>query len=112
MFETNHKLTLSDSSSVRAEELFQQQRQEAFRNTDQLFGRLMLFQWIAAILFAIYVSPRTWAGESNQIHPHVWAAIFFGGAISIFPIWLTRVWRGPAFSPPPGGGGPNVVLGF
>ena len=86
--------TLRDLSSARADELFEQQRQEVFRNTDRLFGRLMLFQWIAAILFAVYISPRTWTGQSSQTHPHVWAAIFFGGAISIFPIWLTHVWRG------------------
>jgi signal transduction histidine kinase/ActR/RegA family two-component response regulator len=87
-----------DSLAERAEELFEQQRQEAFKSTDKLFGRLMLVQWAAGILFAIYVSPRTWTGQSNQIHPHVWAAIFFGGAISIFPIWLTHVWRGRAFT--------------
>src|SRR6195256_1496763 len=98
MFETNRELALSDPASARAEELFEQQRREAFRNTDRLFGRLMLFQWVAAILFAIYVSPRTWSGESSKIHPHVWAAIFFGGAISIFPIWLTHVWRGRTFT--------------
>ena len=56
MFETDHKLVLSDSASARAGELFEEQRQEAFRNTDRLFGRLMFFQWIAAILFAL--TPR------------------------------------------------------
>lgn len=98
MFEKSKKLNREDSSAERVEELFEQQRQEVFQSTDKLFGRLMLFQWAAGILIALYVSPRTWTGQSSEIHTHVWAAIFLGGAISIFPIWLTHVWRGRAFT--------------
>ncbi len=90
--------TLTETSGDRADELFQQHRQEIFRNTDQLFARLMLFQWVACIVIALVISPHTWSGESSQIHIHVWAAIFVGGAISIFPIWLTRVWPAAAFT--------------
>ncbi len=43
------------------------------------------------LLIAFLVAPFTWDGTSSQIHLHVWGAIFLGGAISIFPIWLTRV---------------------
>ena len=81
-------------SVERADELFEQHRQEIVRNTDRLFGRLMFFQWIAGILIAIFVAPLTWTGQSSQIHMHVWAAIFLGGAISIFPIWMTSAWPG------------------
>ena len=35
---------------------------------------------------AVWISP--WAGTTSQIHVHVWAAIFLGGAISGFPIAL------------------------
>jgi PAS domain S-box-containing protein len=80
----------------RADELFQQHRQEIYRKTDQLFARLMLCQWVAAILMAMIISPRTWAGQSSQIHIHIWAAIFIGGAITVFPIWMTRAWPGTA----------------
>src|SRR6266851_4650416 len=90
--------TLTETSGDRADELFQQHRQEIFRNTDQLFARLMLFQWVACIVIALVISPHTWSGESSQIHIHVWAAIFVGGAISIFPIWLTRVWPGASIT--------------
>jgi signal transduction histidine kinase/ActR/RegA family two-component response regulator len=92
------ELNGEDQSAQRAEELFEQQRQEAFKSTDKLFGRLMLFQWVAGILIASYVSPRTWEGQSSQIHSHVWAAIFLGGAISLFPIWLTHARRGHPFT--------------
>src|SRR5688500_9645665 len=94
MFELNAYAQVRETSSARAEELFQQHRQQIFRQTDQLFGRLMIFQWVACIVIALVVSPRTWDGVSSQIHIHVWAAIFVGGAISLFPVWMTRVWPG------------------
>lgn len=91
-------LELADSSRSRADELFEEQRQETFRNTDRLFARLMVLQWLGAVGLAFYMSPRTWAGETSTIHPHVWAAVFFGGLISIFPVWLTQVWPGRTFT--------------
>lgn len=94
MFELGAKAAAAEASSARAEELFQQHRQQIFRQTDQLFAKLMLFQWLGCIVLALILSPRTWDGESSQIHVHVWTAIFIGGAISLFPIWMTRVWPG------------------
>jgi PAS domain S-box-containing protein len=94
MFEMNLGASGVNYSVERAEELFQQHRQEIVRNTDRLFGRLMFFQWIAGILIALFVAPLTWAGQSSQVHMHVWAAIFLGGAISIFPIWMAWAWPG------------------
>ena len=40
------------------------------------------------------VSPFAWDGQTSQVHIHVWAAIFLGGAISVFPIWMTHAWPG------------------
>src|SRR3954470_18145418 len=85
---------IPEANSERAEELFQQHRRQIFHDTDKLFARLMLFQWVACIVIALVVSPRTWDGEVSQIHIHVWAAILIGGAISLFPVWMTRVWPG------------------
>src|SRR5438270_703636 len=86
----------SNGWTDRADELFQQHRQEIYRNTDQLFARLMLFQWVASIIIAMIISPRTWVDQSSYIHIHIWAAIFMGGAITVFPIWMTRAWPGTA----------------
>lgn len=91
MFEVSLGASGVNYSVERADELFEQHRQEIFRATDRLFARLMFFQWIAGITIAFFVAPLTWDGQSSQIHLHVWGAIFLGGAISIFPIWLTRV---------------------
>ena len=94
MFELDQLSAIPEAASDRAEELFQQHRRQIFRQTDQLFARLMLFQWVACIIIALLVSPRTWDGASSQVHIHVWSAILIGGAISLFPVWMTRVWPG------------------
>jgi PAS domain S-box-containing protein len=96
MFEMSLGASGGNYSVERADELFEQHRQEILRSTDRLFAKVMFFQWLAGILIAFFVAPLTWAGQSSQIHIHVWAAIFLGGAISIFPIWLTRIWPGAA----------------
>src|ERR1700730_998512 len=92
------ELSAQDDCARRSDELFEQQQQEIYRNTDQLFARLMIVQWIAAVAMALLISPYTWIGQSSAIHIHVWAAIFLGGAISFFPIWLTRAWPGAAIT--------------
>src|SRR5260370_14311662 len=98
MFEVARKVTKHESSAARADELFEEQRDEIYRNTDQLFARLMLFEWLAAIVMALVTSHYTCIGKSSAIHIHVRAAIFLGGAISFFPIWLTRAWPGAAIT--------------
>ncbi|HEX8280050.1 MAG TPA: hybrid sensor histidine kinase/response regulator, partial [Chthoniobacterales bacterium] len=84
----------SEATVDRAEELFRQHRQEISQHTDRLFARLMLFQWLAGVVLALWIAPRTWDGEADQVHIHVWAAIFLGGAITLFPVWMTRVFPG------------------
>jgi PAS domain S-box-containing protein len=87
----NQKVGREDSLRARAEELFQEQWKKVILKTDQLFARLMLFQWVAALAIALIVSPRTWSGQASQVNVHIWAAIFIGGAITLFPVWMTRV---------------------
>jgi PAS domain S-box-containing protein len=98
MFEMSIGATGVNYSVERADELFEQHQQQIYRHTDRLFARVMFFQWLAGILIALFISPRTWAGQSSEVHLHVWAAIFLGGAISIFPIWMTRAWPGAAIT--------------
>jgi signal transduction histidine kinase/CheY-like chemotaxis protein/HPt (histidine-containing phosphotransfer) domain-containing protein len=73
-------------------------RQEIYAQTDRLFAVLMAFQWAAGIIVAAVVSPRTWTGTSSSVHPHVYAAIFLGAAISIFPISLAITHPGQAIT--------------
>ncbi len=72
----------------RTEEIFAELQQRIFKDTDRLFAVLMTAQWIFGIVVAYWVSPRAWDGPRSQIHIHVWAAIFLGGAISAFPVAL------------------------
>jgi signal transduction histidine kinase/DNA-binding response OmpR family regulator len=73
---------------ARAEALFVGHRMNILRRTDHLFAALMTFQWLAGVVVALIVSPRTWAGESSRIHVHVWAALLLGGAVVSLPIAL------------------------
>src|SRR3954454_2386650 len=72
----------------RARELFAAYRQDIYTSTDRLFAGLMGFQWIAGIVFALWVSPLAWSGTSSRTHIHVWAAVVLGGIISLFPALL------------------------
>jgi PAS domain S-box-containing protein len=75
-------------SSQPARRLFLEHQQLIYARTDRLFAGLMGLQWIAAIIIALWLSPQTWVGSMSYVHPHVWAALLFGGAIAILPIIL------------------------
>ena len=81
------------SLAPRAASLFQQRQQEIYRQTDRMFGVLMILQWLAGIAAALWMSPYTWAGQTSSIHIHVWSAIFLGGAVSLAPVFLA--WKYP-----------------
>jgi two-component system sensor histidine kinase/response regulator len=72
----------------RAEALFGDYQRDIYRRTDRLFAWLMGFQWIAGIVFALWVSPVAWEGTVSRIHLHVWAAVVLGGLVSLFPALL------------------------
>jgi two-component system sensor histidine kinase/response regulator len=56
----------------------------------------MVVQWAGAIIAAALISPRAWAGVYSQTHIHVWAALFLGGAIVVFPLLLVYLMPGSA----------------
>jgi len=72
----------------RAAELFEEYQSDLHRRTDRLFAGLLGFQWIAGILFALWISPLAWSGTVSRTHVHVWAAIVLGGIINLFPAAL------------------------
>jgi signal transduction histidine kinase/FixJ family two-component response regulator len=79
---------------ARGKELLRQRQAAVHLWTDRLLARVMVVQFFAAIAAAVWISPRTWAGASSQIHIHVWTAILLGGAISSLPILLARWFPG------------------
>jgi two-component system sensor histidine kinase/response regulator len=82
-----------ESVDARADAVFVAHQQELYRQTDRMFGYLMMAQWLAAIIFAVMVGPLTWSGAQSRIHVHVWAAVILGGIISVVPAGLA--WRRP-----------------
>jgi signal transduction histidine kinase len=78
----------ADSIARRAAVLFSIAEHNIHQHTDRLFAALMGIQWVAGIVFALWVSPLSWSGSVSRTHLHVWAAILVGGAISLFPALL------------------------
>jgi two-component system, sensor histidine kinase and response regulator len=74
----------------RASDLYEGHLKAGYRRVDRLFAVLLLLEWMAAVGFAVWVSPYTWAGESSSIHVHIWAATILGGLIVSLPLALTR----------------------
>ena len=89
----NSAAAIPTSESERTATLIEDSQNQIHRRTDHMFAWLMAFQWLAGVAAALWISPKTWAGATSETHVHVWAAIFLGGAISGFPIYLA--WRRP-----------------
>jgi signal transduction histidine kinase/CheY-like chemotaxis protein len=74
--------------SPRALRLYETHQQGIYRRTDRVFAWLMGLQWVFGVVAALVISPRTWAGMSSSIHPHVWAAVVLGALLSALPMGL------------------------
>ena len=84
--------TMSSTIATRAAELYNAHRQSIYRHTDRVFAILMAVQWLFGIVAAVFISPpHVVRRAGSHVHPHVWAAIFLGGAISELPIFLALV---------------------
>ncbi|WZO96193.1 response regulator [Isosphaeraceae bacterium EP7] len=80
--------------AARTEILLRQALDAIHRHTDHLFAGLLAFQWLAAIIVSVTVSPLTWEGDRSQIHEHVWTAVALGAGIVSLPLAL--IWSSPA----------------
>jgi signal transduction histidine kinase len=94
----SHTARPTVSTPGRADVLFDEYQRDIYRRTDRLFAWLMGFQWIAGIIFAVWVSPLAWAGSESSVHLHVWAAVVLGGIVSIFPALLAIVRPGETYT--------------
>jgi len=88
MESTPSKTVPHASTLLVAEKEFRDHQSIICRRTDRMFAALMVIQWLAGIGVAAWMSPRAWEGSSSHIHPHVWAAIFLGLSITVFPVLL------------------------
>jgi two-component system sensor histidine kinase/response regulator len=90
--------TQIDCQAERADSLFRATRLANYKRIDRLFAGLMCFQWVAGVVAALVISPRAWEGSVVHVHIHVWAAVFLGGAITIFPVFLALLRPGEAMT--------------
>jgi len=91
---TEAEISLENSIQRRSEILLHEHQWDIYRRTDRIFVVLMILQWLGGIAAALWISPRNWTGTYSQVHVHVLAAVFLGGAISIFPIMLALMQPG------------------
>jgi two-component system, NtrC family, sensor histidine kinase HydH len=80
----------------RAAALVASQLTDSRKRVDGLFTWLMLGQWAAAVLVAVFFSPYGWEGKVRALHLHVQTAVLLGAALSVFPVLLTRLHPGEA----------------
>ncbi len=85
---SNAELAGRAMTARRGTDIFNDHQQVICRRTDRMFAVLLTLQWLAGIAAAYWISPTAWAGTTSQTHPHVWAAVLLGGAISALPIVL------------------------
>ncbi|MCM3873941.1 MAG: response regulator [Pyrinomonadaceae bacterium] len=88
MSSTATKTQINESVLRLAKQQLREHQQTIYVRTDRMFVKLMVLQWVAGVILASWISPRSWVGAESQTHPHVWAALFLGGAITLLPVWL------------------------
>ena len=98
MSSTQREPEFNLATSERADELFREHQQQIFVHTDRMFAVLLVFQWVAGIATAFWISPRAWDVAHSYVHPHIWAAIVLSGIISSLPIALAIFHPGKAIT--------------
>ncbi len=82
----------------RAQHRFHECQSWHFQRVDRLFAGLLVFQWLACICAALWISPLAWAGSTSDVHLHVWAALLLGGAIISLPLGMVLFQPGRAIT--------------
>src|SRR3954452_23247334 len=96
MTQVSTKPDAGETTTRRVAEIFNAHQRLVHRRTDRMFAGLMALQWLAGVAAALWVSAKTWVGTTRHTHPHVWGAVFLGGAISSLPIMLAVIRPGHA----------------
>ncbi len=88
------RLPLTD----RVDELFRQRQEEVYRETDQIFVRLLLVEWIVLVIAALVVAPGNGSAQAGHIDLQVWVATILGGTVTLVPVALARLRPGSAIT--------------
>jgi len=82
------------SVEERTEELYRRQADALHRRTDVMFAGLMGLQFVASVLAAAFISPRTWSGSIPSVHIHLLSALVVGLCLTSLPVALVILRRG------------------
>ncbi len=77
--------------SQSAAALLQKRKRAICVRTDRMFARLLVLQWVGAIIVACWLTPWTWSGTERSVHPHVWMAVVMGGLLTSVPVALVSL---------------------
>ncbi|MCW5823806.1 MAG: PAS domain S-box protein [Cyanobacteria bacterium TGS_CYA1] len=83
---------------LKAHKIFKLQLEKNFHQCDVLFGGLLVTEWFASILIAVFWFPRTWNGTLSDTNLHVHLAIWLGLALISLPIFLIFQMPGKALT--------------
>jgi PAS domain S-box-containing protein len=75
-----------ESETPGTRRLYAEYRQEIWEHTDRMFLWLLLAQWLAAVVTALWASSEAWNGSLVHVPPLAWKALLLGGAITALPI--------------------------
>jgi diguanylate cyclase (GGDEF)-like protein len=81
----------SESSARAQNEDIQHQLSLVYVRIDRYFVRLMLLQWVAAIVLALWVRPLPWTVNTSSLPPHLALALLYGGLLTLVPVYLARI---------------------
>ncbi len=67
----------------RAEASYRTQTHAVAVRADRIFAVIMVIQWVAGVIAASFITPRTWIGADSSLHYHIPAAIVIGGCLCL-----------------------------
>jgi PAS domain S-box-containing protein len=88
--------TIDESPGTRR--LYAEYRQEVHQRTDRMFLWLLLLQWLAGIVTALWSTPAVWNGSLTHLPPLVWKAFLLGGAFTAHPVYVAFKYPGSALT--------------
>jgi PAS domain S-box-containing protein len=74
--------------------LYAEYRQEVCQRTDRMFLWLLLLQWLAGIVTALWSTPEVWNGSLSHLPPLVTKAFLLGGVITSLPVYVAFKYPG------------------
>ncbi|MFO1063777.1 MAG: methyl-accepting chemotaxis protein [Pirellulales bacterium] len=95
---TDVRTNRCSKAAPRADNIFEQLRDQNRSRVDGLFAILMFVQYLALVGTSIWLTPYAWNGRGLEVHQHVWLAILGGGVIALVPAICCGLYRGSVWN--------------